>query len=481
MNKLIVFMAGIGVVFAAASGILQTSTENGETDNTSESTESCSPKWDLSETYILEYTCISGCSGVYPHTMNVTSMDLETGNFSGDGYYNPDLGYTWDMSGNVTDSAIEFHITYTGKNNGYTVEVVGTIANDGTLSGTATSSSNQTFEWVSSSGSATFHIDRCAKITSPEEEEEVSDSVNFEAYLLDDDYDDVDWAVREGTCDAATNTVLGNVDGHNDPYSWVYDEETYTHSFTTTADTCGWEVGDYCFIFNPREDVEEEDIRLTREFTVSDEGCIERYAEITSPLESATVECSLDLEAFLVDDEEDDINWAVRQGTCDAATNTVLGNVDGHNESLVITYDDVTQTYTYTGSFDISGLDAGNYCFVFNPTENTGEEEIRKTRWFTIESCDGDDDADDDGVPDAEDQCLGTVADTPSGGLGTNRWIWNGSSWITKKPKKDKEKKVNFTIEQTHGCSCFQILALLGGEKGGHYKFGCSKGLLESL
>ncbi|MFX1535403.1 MAG: hypothetical protein ACFFDI_14350 [Promethearchaeota archaeon] len=478
MNKLIILMSGIGIVLATASGILQTSPENGET--------ACSPKWNLTGSYVLEYTCTSGCSGVYPHTMNVNSMDLETGDFSGDGYYNSDSGYTWDVTGNVGGSDVTFTVDYTGLNPTYYVEVEGTIAEDGTLSGTATSSTGQTFDWASTSGAATIHVDRCAEITSPGDGEEVSGSVDFEAYLLDDDYDDVDWAVRKGTCDAATNTVLGNVDGHNDPFSWVYDEEAYTHSFSATADTCGWEAGDYCFIFNPREDEGEDDIRLTREFTVSDEGCIERYAEITLPPEDTTVKCTLDLEAFLVDDEEDDINWAVREGTCDAGTNTVLGNVDGHNDTLDMDYDDVSQTYTYTGSFDISGLDAEEYCFVFNPIEDTGEEDIRETRWFTIESCDEDGDDDGDGVPNSQDECPDTVADDPSEGLGTNRWIWN-EGWITNEPdkKSDKKKakgpKVSFTIEQTHGCSCFQILEMSGGEKEGHYKFGCSKGIIQSF
>ena len=107
--------------------------------------------WDLTGSYTIELTCTSGCSGVYPHTMDVTSTNLETGDFSGNGHYNPNQNYTWDVSGNVSESSLDFVILYTGSNSGYTVEAIGSIDSDGQLSGTA-SSSNQTFNWESTTG-----------------------------------------------------------------------------------------------------------------------------------------------------------------------------------------------------------------------------------------------------------------------------------------------------------------------------------------
>src|SRR5690606_1362140 len=66
----------------------------------------------------------------------------------------------------------------------------------------------------------TVDIDKCiarnAEITAPTPGEEVSGMVDFEAFLIDDDADSVQWAVRQGTCAAGTNTVFGNVDGHSD-------------------------------------------------------------------------------------------------------------------------------------------------------------------------------------------------------------------------------------------------------------------------
>ena len=109
--------------------------------------------WDLTGTYVIEFTCTSGCSGIYPHTMNVTSVDLASGDFSGNGNYNPNPGYTQNVTGNVSDSSLAFTIVYTGLNPGYTVNASGTIAEDGTLSGTATGP-GQAFTWQSTSGAA---------------------------------------------------------------------------------------------------------------------------------------------------------------------------------------------------------------------------------------------------------------------------------------------------------------------------------------
>lgn len=106
-------------------------------------------------------------------------------------------------------------------------------------------------------------FDRTAEITSPLENEQVFGVVNFDAILNDEDKDDsVQWAVRKGTCAAGTNTVFGNVDGFNDPFTWDYE------TFHASADTSAWDEGEYCFVFNPTESDGDTPIRLTREFNV---------------------------------------------------------------------------------------------------------------------------------------------------------------------------------------------------------------------
>ncbi len=110
--------------------------------------------WDLTGTYGIDYVCTSGCSGTYSHTLIVTAMDLVSGDFSGNGFYNSNPGYTWTAAGNVNGSDFTMNLVYTGINAGYTVDLVGTIAGDGSLSGTAVSSSGQTFTFSSASGNA---------------------------------------------------------------------------------------------------------------------------------------------------------------------------------------------------------------------------------------------------------------------------------------------------------------------------------------
>ena len=221
---------------------------------------SAAEKWNLEGTYTIDFVCTSGCIGTYTHTMNITSMDLETGDFSGVGNFHTGTP-TWTVSGNVNGSNVSFRIDYNSSS--YYVDVIGTIESDGLMSGTATSSSNQAFTWSTISGAAIFN--RHAEITSPTEGQEVSGSVSFDAVLTDDDTEDgVRWAVRKGTCVAGTNTVFGNVDGFSNSYTWV------NNVFHAQADTSTWDPGQYCFVFNPTEGTREANIRLTRNFVLAD-------------------------------------------------------------------------------------------------------------------------------------------------------------------------------------------------------------------
>jgi hypothetical protein len=117
--------------------------------------EALSANWNPTGAYTIDFTCTSGCSGTYSHHMNITAYHSNNGNFSGNGYYLADSSYTWNMTGNLTGTNINFHALYTGSNPGYTLNASGTTANNGTLSGTASDSSGQTFTWASSTGAAT--------------------------------------------------------------------------------------------------------------------------------------------------------------------------------------------------------------------------------------------------------------------------------------------------------------------------------------
>jgi hypothetical protein len=90
-------------------------------------------------------------------------------------------------------------------------------------------------------------------------------------------------------------------------------------------------------------------------------------------------------------------------------------------------------------------------------------------------------DADDDGIPDAEDVCPDTVIpeSVPTKKLGVNRFaLTDGDTIFDACALKDKGPQKTFTIEDTAGCSCEQIIAILGLGKG-HTKFGCSIGAMK--
>lgn len=121
-----------------------------------------------------------------------------------------------------------------------------------------------------SSGVTTFDFEpivRNAEITSPTPGENVSGMVNFVAHLTDDDVDPIQWAVREGTCAAGTNTVFGNVDGKTDAAT-IDTSNLAMQTFAFTGDMSAMTPGMYCFIYNPAEDGGEAGIRETVEFNL---------------------------------------------------------------------------------------------------------------------------------------------------------------------------------------------------------------------
>ena len=131
--------------------------------------------WDLSGTWVINYHCTSGCSGDYPHTYNLTG-DPDTGSFSGTGFYNPNPAVTEDVNGTVVGSDVNYQSVYNNVNPGYTVDATGTIADDGSMSGTATGP-GQAFTWESLSGNATrFDGNHGQYVKSQENKQEAAQS-----------------------------------------------------------------------------------------------------------------------------------------------------------------------------------------------------------------------------------------------------------------------------------------------------------------
>jgi predicted extracellular nuclease len=86
-------------------------------------------------------------------------------------------------------------------------------------------------------------------------------------------------------------------------------------------------------------------------------------------------------------------------------------------------------------------------------------------------------DSDADGVPDDADVCPGTaIPETaPSAGLNPSHWVLLDGDTTFDTPGGSPTP---FTLAQTAGCSCEQIIAAMGLGKG-HAKHGCSTGALE--
>ncbi|MDC3952637.1 choice-of-anchor L domain-containing protein [Polyangium jinanense] len=88
--------------------------------------------------------------------------------------------------------------------------------------------------------------------------------------------------------------------------------------------------------------------------------------------------------------------------------------------------------------------------------------------------CCGDDDG--DGICGGDDMCSGTVLpeSVPTVALGANRWAdTNGDGVFETTSPSGNAPETSYTMTETGGCSCAQIIEALGlGD--GHTKFGCS-------
>jgi hypothetical protein len=194
-----------------------------------------------------------------------------------------------------------------------------------------------------------------------------------------------------------------------------------------------------------------------------------RTAEITSPEVDEIVYGDVHLAAWLDDkDGNDNVQWAVREGTCAAGTNTVAGNVDGFSDDFMWDGSD------FSAVWDSSGATPGMYCFIFNPTESAGDLPIRETREFYV---------DEDGVIGDADFCPNTIEDDfEKWDRSKGRYMWDGD-WQSS-GKGDRKFYEELDMAYTHGCSGTQILdsmsETLGEDFGGHYKHGLSKSILQA-
>lgn len=110
------------------------------------------PNWTLNDNSAIVFMC---GGGEYPHTLLNVSQDVD-GNLTGNGWYDPDHGYTWNLVGTINGDAISYAITYTGIAAGSVYTNTGVINPDGSITGASTGNC-QTF--TSPAGSATEIVD----------------------------------------------------------------------------------------------------------------------------------------------------------------------------------------------------------------------------------------------------------------------------------------------------------------------------------
>ncbi len=104
---------------------------------------------------------------------------------------------------------------------------------------------------------------------------------------------------------------------------------------------------------------------------------------ITAPTtDGATVADAGIFTAEYIDNDltADSFQWAIRAGTCERGQGTIAGNVDGFDDESTFV------GTTFTAQFDATELEDGEYCFVVNPREQAGEQDLRATRTFVVET-----------------------------------------------------------------------------------------------
>jgi len=519
------------------------------------------PTWDITGTWNMDFVLLPG-GGHYIHTMVVNSFNPATGEFSGTGFYNPNPGYTWVVSGDVTgtiiNDAITFQIVYTGLNPGYTVNGVGTIAADGkSMSGTATGP-GQSFTWTGT-GTATAVVDTCPTGTATEKVETItvpstssvatpSSNVLLSGknYLLvssgtwtnvgknvaDTEFASIDnWATHmdgynidpyflgEGEFDLQIDGAFVNWAGYNSAH-------TYSHLYTGTGSAVnflifdgdstalppvinpGW-YGDnsgslsvdifYCVPDNDGDgygsnDCNDNDANIhpgaTEVCDGVDNDCDTTVDEDLNQLTSnQNGECTGNTETCAAGAWLPDVtNYVPVDEICNGLDDDCDASVD---EDLVAPLAD-NQNGVCAGSVKV--CDGVNEWIAYYTLIADYEDPEVSCDTFD-NNCDG-----------VVDQhvcnwfCVPTTEVPPTEGLGVNRHAvisgkgWSKDYFTTLSSKNVKgvttfyQAQSIFSLDDTNGCSCSQILTQLNkynpeiyGNMEGHWKFGCSKGVMEEF
>jgi hypothetical protein len=125
-----------------------------------------SPDWNLTGTYTIPFTCVTGCPSPpdYPYSITITTTSDTTGAVAGTGYYIAGGGTpAVTLTGQVTGWNVELDLTYDDPGlSGYNPFVLtGAINANGGMAGTAADGAGRTFTWQTTSGTVSLFSPRC--------------------------------------------------------------------------------------------------------------------------------------------------------------------------------------------------------------------------------------------------------------------------------------------------------------------------------
>jgi murein DD-endopeptidase MepM/ murein hydrolase activator NlpD len=99
---------------------------------------------DITGSWVLNYV---HRGDIGSHKMIIDTLNPNTGDFKGHGWYLGDPSYEWDITGAVNGNNITFHITYTGLRPEFSIDALGVISSAVFMSGKANDTDESTTTW----------------------------------------------------------------------------------------------------------------------------------------------------------------------------------------------------------------------------------------------------------------------------------------------------------------------------------------------